>query len=83
MDAGQHMGDLYPFSLNDKLKVITEPSPYYASGDNPWGAVGLEWDTTSPPPTENFFTTPVVTHGPYEYNREEVHNRMSQEGTIG
>jgi hypothetical protein len=37
MDADQHMGDLYPFSLNEKLKVITEPSPWYASGDNPWG----------------------------------------------
>jgi len=53
------------------------------SGDNPWGAVGLEWDTTSPPPTENFYTMPVVTHGPYEYNREEVHNRMTEEKTLG
>jgi cytochrome c oxidase subunit 1 len=53
------------------------------SGDNPWGAVGLEWDTPSPPPTENFYTTPVVTHGPYEYTREDVHNRMTQEATIG
>ena len=53
------------------------------SGDNPWGAVGLEWDTPSPPPTENFYTTPVVTHGPYEYNREEVHNRMTEEVTLG
>ncbi len=53
------------------------------SGDNPWGAVGLEWDTPSPPPTENFYTTPVVTRGPYEYNREEVHNRMTEEATLG
>jgi len=53
------------------------------SGENPWGAVGLEWDTPSPPPTENFYTTPVVTHGPYEYNREEVHNRMTEEVTLG
>jgi cytochrome c oxidase subunit 1 len=53
------------------------------SGDNPWGAVGLEWDTPSPPPTENFYTTPVVTHGPYEYSREEVHNRVTQEASIG
>lgn len=37
MDVDQNMGDLYPFSLRDKLKVITEPSPYYAQGDNPWG----------------------------------------------
>ena len=37
MDFDDHMGDLYPFSLRDKLKVITEPSPYYSQGDNPWG----------------------------------------------
>ena len=36
MGADQHMGDMYPFSLNDKLKVITELHPYY-SNDNPWG----------------------------------------------
>jgi len=37
MDLDQHMGDLYPFSLADKLKVITEPSPWYSGSDNPWG----------------------------------------------
>ena len=37
MDFDQHMGDLYPFSLAGKLKVITEPSPWYAGSDNPWG----------------------------------------------
>lgn len=37
MDFDQYMGDLYPFSLAEKLKVITEPSPYYSGGDNPWG----------------------------------------------
>ncbi len=37
MDFDQHMGDLYPFSLAEKLKVITEPSPYYSDSDNPWG----------------------------------------------
>jgi hypothetical protein len=37
MDFDQHMGDLYPFSLRDKLKAITEPSPWYAGSENPWG----------------------------------------------
>jgi cytochrome c oxidase subunit 1 len=37
------------------------------AGSNPWGAVGLEWTTTSPPPTENFETTPVVTWDAYDY----------------
>lgn len=34
---------------------------------NPWPATGLEWRTTSPPPTENFPETPVVTWEAYEY----------------
>ena len=38
------------------------------AGNNPWGALGFEWETTSPPPTENFVTQPVVTHGPYDYD---------------
>ena len=29
MAFGQHMGPHYPFSLADKLKVITEPCPWY------------------------------------------------------
>jgi cytochrome c oxidase subunit 1 len=43
--------------------------------DNPWGATGLEWQTPSPPPTENFPETPVVTGKPYDYltaHEEEV-----------
>ena len=39
------------------------------AGPNPWGAVGLEWNTTSPPPTENFLETPVVTWEAYEYKQ--------------
>jgi cytochrome c oxidase subunit 1 len=40
---------------------------------NPWLATGLEWKTTSPPPTENFSRTPVVTWEAYEYRpREEM-----------
>ncbi len=37
------------------------------AGDNPWGATGLEWRTPSPPPTQNFEQTPVVTWEAYEY----------------
>jgi cytochrome c oxidase subunit 1 len=37
------------------------------AGTNPWGAVGLEWTTTSPPPKENFHETPVVTWDAYDY----------------
>jgi len=30
------------------------------AGNNPWGARGLEWQTTSPPPKGNFLERPVV-----------------------
>jgi cytochrome c oxidase subunit 1 len=38
---------------------------------NPWGATGLEWQTSSPPPTVNFIETPIVTEAPYNYPRPE------------
>ncbi len=37
------------------------------ASDNPWHAAGLEWQTTSPPPTFNFEETPVVTTEAYDY----------------
>jgi cytochrome c oxidase subunit 1 len=40
---------------------------------NPWGATGLEWQTTSPPPTENFVETPIVTQPAYAYAAQEEH----------
>jgi cytochrome c oxidase subunit 1 len=38
------------------------------AGPNPWGATGLEWQTPSPPPPDNFPETPAVTTGPYAYH---------------
>ncbi|HMD73815.1 MAG TPA: cytochrome c oxidase subunit I [Steroidobacteraceae bacterium] len=40
---------------------------------NPWDAKGLEWQTESPPPTENFHTTPIVTEEAYAYRTESAH----------
>ena len=41
---------------------------------NPWGAKGLEWETSSPPPTFNFDKDPVVTEPAYNYKpAQEVH----------
>jgi len=40
------------------------------AGSNPWGATGLEWQTTSPPPTHNFEETPIVTEEPYAYDKQ-------------
>lgn len=40
MGFDQHMGDHYPFTLADKLKVITEPCTWYTpdgGAQSPWG----------------------------------------------
>jgi len=41
------------------------------AGPNPWESTGLEWETSSPPPTHNFVGTPVVTTEPYHYGPKE------------
>jgi cytochrome c oxidase subunit I len=40
------------------------------AGPNPWRAVGLEWQTPSPPPHENFLAPPMV-GDPYDYHPKE------------
>ncbi len=37
---------------------------------NPWMLPGLEWRIPSPPPTENFEETPIVTWEAYEFGEE-------------
>ena len=41
------------------------------AGDDPWNATGLEWQTSSPPPRNNFASQPVVDSGPYLYHPDE------------
>jgi cytochrome c oxidase subunit 1 len=40
------------------------------AGRNPWGALGLEWQTPSPPPTHNFDVMPRVVAEAYAYDKE-------------
>ena len=58
--------------LPDLLVVQGAGSP----APNPWGAKGLEWETASPPPTENFEETPIVTTPAYAYTQRG--RRMSE-----
>ncbi|HJT35900.1 MAG TPA: cbb3-type cytochrome c oxidase subunit I [Pirellulales bacterium] len=58
------VGYLFPLTY---LLWSLRYGPYAAP--NPWRATGLEWQTTSPPPTENFPTTPIVDDDPYDYPR--------------
>ena len=41
------------------------------AGNNPWNALTLDWQTTSPPEIENFEVLPVLTTGPYDYGEEQ------------
>jgi cytochrome c oxidase subunit 1 len=52
-----------PFLYNAILSWARGPK----AEANPWSARTLEWQTSSPPPTENFHDIPTVTGDPYEY----------------
>ena len=48
MAPDQHMGALYPFSLNQKLAAITETSPWYSdAGSSPWGRAVIPLEMVS------------------------------------
>ena len=57
------VGYLLPFSY--LLWSLKYGKP---AGPNPWPATGLEWTTQSPPETENFEVTPVVSEEAYAYD---------------
>jgi cytochrome c oxidase subunit 1 len=44
------------------------------AGPNPWRAAGLEWQTSSPPPTLNFDKIPVVNHEAYNYEQIDANS---------
>ena len=50
--------------------------------NNPWDAKTLEWQTSSPPPLENFEEMPTVTGDPYGYGDDTViHARFPNSST--
>lgn len=42
------------------------------AGNNPWRALTLEWQTSSPPPEENFIDDPIPAIDPYGYGSPEA-----------
>jgi hypothetical protein len=87
-DLGSGLGvkeeDYLPFimKLQRELLEFRDPADklwpnlFYGkpAGPNPWKATGLEWQTPSPPPPDNFARTPVVVRGPYDYPAEKAQN---------
>ena len=67
MDFDQHMGDLYPFSLNDKLGKITEPSHWYTAAggkSSPWGRAIIPFEMISVLTRYTSRSTGFATKGP-------------------
>jgi len=53
------------------------------AADNPWQATTLEWDTTSPPPFDNFGGRQMtIHHGPMEYDADASVMQTSPERSI-
>ena len=52
-----------PFTIN----LIWSWNRGAVAGRNPWRALTLEWQTTSPPAIENFEEEPILWAGPYDY----------------
>ncbi|HXG23435.1 MAG TPA: cytochrome c oxidase subunit I [Chthonomonadales bacterium] len=54
-----------------------------AAAPNPWGAKGLEWQTSSPPPPHNFHEVPIVTEEAYAYPSVEVEEEHEERPEAG
>jgi len=50
-------------------------------GANPWRAMTLEWQVSSPPPVFNFDEIPQVVAGPYEYGVPGARHAVLRGGT--
>ena len=53
------------FIVNFAWTIIINPAPSTA---NPWDSLGLEWQTATPVPPDNFDRIPVVLNDPYHYS---------------
>ena len=52
-----------PFLINVFWSIVRGEK----AGRNPWRALTLEWQTSSPPAIENFTEEPILWSGPYDY----------------
>ncbi|MGQ4649616.1 cytochrome c oxidase subunit I [Lyngbya aestuarii] len=63
-----------PFVIN----VLWSVNRGEKAGNNPWRALTLEWQTTSPPAIENFDEEPILWAGPYDYGIDSHNAEASQ-----
>jgi cytochrome c oxidase subunit 1 len=55
-----------PFLYNAIVSWVRGPK----ADANPWNALTLEWQTSSPPPEHNFDQPPTMTRWPYDYGEQ-------------
>ena len=65
-----------PFLYNAIISWVKGPK----AESNPWRALTLEWQTSSPPPEHNFDTTPEFSRWPYDFG-EPVESADSTEAS--
>jgi cytochrome c oxidase subunit 1 len=46
------------------------------AGSNPWGALTLDWTTTSPPDPHNFEGAPELKHDAYDYDKVKIKSTL-------
>jgi cytochrome c oxidase subunit 1 len=57
------------FVVNFAWSIIINPAPAPA---NPWDSLGLEWQTATPVPPDNFDRIPIVLNDPYHYGESDA-----------
>jgi cytochrome c oxidase subunit 1 len=57
------------FVVNFAWSIIINPAPAPA---NPWDSLGLEWQTATPVPPDNFDRIPIVLNDPYHYSESDA-----------
>jgi cytochrome c oxidase subunit 1 len=60
------LGSSFIFFVFNVLRALLWKNAPKAEA-NPWRARTLEWQVSSPPPVENFPSTPIVVGSPYGY----------------
>jgi len=65
---------VFPLIINVIWSLIKGPK----AGRNPWRALTLEWQTSSPPIIENFEGEPILWAGPYDYGIDTDESEMQE-----
>ena len=67
--------------MTKKAMIILKACCCAKATANPWGSLGLEWRTPSPPPLENFEVMPdMKEYGLYDYGKVYPRKHAGEEG---